>query len=89
MRIEWTEKALRELNEILAWIADDKVTNAILVANRIVKSSSQLTATPYIGRPGLKQGTRELAIPQTGYILTYTVSEDTVNILRIKRGARR
>jgi plasmid stabilization system protein ParE len=38
--VVWSEKAMRELDEILAWIADDKLSNAILVANRIAKSSS-------------------------------------------------
>lgn len=89
MRVVWSEKALRKLDEILAWIADDKLSNAILVANRIAKSSTQLAATPYISRPTLKREARELAVPQTGYILTYSVSGDAIDILRIKRGARR
>ncbi len=89
VRVVWSEKAMRELDEILAWIADDKLSNAILVANRIAKSSTQLAATPYISRPTLKREARELAVPQTGYILTYSVSGDAIDILRIKRGARR
>ncbi len=89
MRIRWTTKANRQLNEIIAWIADDKATNAVLVLERIAKSSSQLALTPFLGRAGRAPGTRELVVPRSGYVLVYRVTRDLVEILGVSRGARR
>jgi plasmid stabilization system protein ParE len=44
--------------------------------------------SPNRGRPGKKQGTRELVIPSLPYIVAYQVSEDTVYIARILHAAQ-
>jgi plasmid stabilization system protein ParE len=48
-------------------------------------------ASPFgqgLGRPGRVEGTRELVVPRTPYIIPYTVIGDRVMILSIIHSAR-
>jgi toxin ParE1/3/4 len=50
-----------------------------------------LADQPELGRPGRTQGTRELVIARTPYIVAYRVDEhrNEVTIVRVRHGARR
>ena len=41
-----------------------------------------------LGRTGWKDGTRELVIPNTSYIVVYRIVEKSVEILAVLHGAR-
>lgn len=41
------------------------------------------------GRPGRKEGTRELVLLSLPYIIVYQLTEDTVHIARILHGRQR
>lgn len=40
------------------------------------------------GAPGRVQGTREMAVPRTRYLLIYEVNDDRLDIVRVMHGAR-
>jgi len=44
---------------------------------------------PGLGRPGRVEGTRELVVPRTPYIVAYTVIDDQVMILSVIHSSRR
>jgi plasmid stabilization system protein ParE len=44
---------------------------------------------PYIGRSGRIDGTRELVVSGTPYVVAYTVSGEKVTVLAVLHGARR
>ena len=48
-----------------------------------------LPATPTVGRPGRVDGTRELVVSGTPFIVPYRVQARTIQILRVYHGARR
>jgi plasmid stabilization system protein ParE len=52
----------------------------------IVDRTAQLETFPGLGRPGGRQGTRELVCPP--YIIVYRVKEDVAEILYIWHGAQ-
>jgi toxin ParE1/3/4 len=54
----------------------------------IVEQTSGLTFYPRIGRSGGVEGTRELVISNTPYIVIYRIRE-RVEILRVRHGAQR
>lgn len=83
MPIRWLRKALRNLDEEVAYIAADDTSAARLAAQRIFTAIDQLTEQPNAGRPGRVPGTRELVVRNTRYIIPYRVRADTVEILRM------
>jgi len=89
MRVEWLRKALRNLDEEAAYIADDDASAARRVVERVLDAVSQLVEQPGLGRPGRVPGTRELIVPGTRYVVPYRVRGDVVQILRVFHTSRR
>jgi plasmid stabilization system protein ParE len=79
---------MRDLAEIAGYIAQDSEQIAWLVETRIHEAARLLVTIPAMGRPGRVDGSRELVVPRTPYILVYRISAGTIRILRILRGAR-
>ena len=89
MRIIWSPRALRHMDEIRRFVARDRPAAATAIAARIQKSVESLTALPGRGRPGRVPGTRELVVPRTRYIVPYSVHGDTIEVLAVLHSARR
>jgi addiction module RelE/StbE family toxin len=47
-----------------------------------------LKDTPYIGRPGREEGTREIHFPPMPYVAVYRVREDAIEIIRVYHTAQ-
>ena len=47
-----------------------------------------LKDTPYVGRPGRVEGTREILFPPLPYIAVYRVHEQSIEIWRISHAAQ-
>jgi toxin ParE1/3/4 len=45
--------------------------------------------SPGLGRPGRVEGTRELVVANTPYLVSYRVRNNVVEILRVFHGARK
>jgi addiction module RelE/StbE family toxin len=88
MRLVWLAVADRDLDEIVNYIEQDSPAAAIRVEDRIVEGAEMLTRFPKAGRAGRVNGTRELAIHRTPYIVAYRVVENAVVVLRVLHGAR-
>ena len=90
MNIEWSDEALADLSSLHAFIAKDNPAAAQKVAMTIVESvETNLPDNPHIGRPGRVNGTRELVITHTPYIVPYRIKQGTIQVLRVYHGARR
>ncbi len=91
MRIKWLRKALINLEQEAAYIANEDPEAARLVVQRIEYSVSLLADNPALGRVGRVPGTRELLIPNTRYIIPYRVRPrlQQIEILRVFHLARR
>jgi len=83
MRLRWTASAVRDLERITDYLFDETPQHAPRLVRSLYKSATALKTFPNRGRPGKKQGTRELVIPSLPYIVVYQVSKDTVYIARI------
>jgi toxin ParE1/3/4 len=70
-RLEWSEAALLELGEGLAFIADDRRAAARLVKPRVDRAARRIVRDPSVYRPGLIAGTRECVVGRTTYTLIY------------------
>ena len=88
MTLYWLPAAQEDRVEIYDHIERDSPDTAIIIDDRILKAISKLASFPEMGRPGRRNGTRELVISHTPFIAAYRISGNAVEILRIVRGAR-
>ena len=88
MKLRWTNPVLNDVTEIHAFIAEHNPAAALKVVRLLRAQAEGLTTFPEIGRPGRIEGTRELVISGSAFIIAYRVTEATVDILAIRHGAR-
>ena len=89
MKIKWLRKALLNLQEEAEYIALDSPESARHVVGRILEQIDQLTEYPESGRVGRIDGTRELVITGTPYIVPYRIKGHSIEILRVFHSARK
>ncbi|MDQ2924248.1 MAG: type II toxin-antitoxin system RelE/ParE family toxin [Acidobacteriota bacterium] len=87
MKIRWTEYAAARLPEIKEYIAVDNPRAALKQVRLIVAATRRLGMFPSSGRIGRVEGTRELTVPGTPYIIPYRIVNDVVQLLSIEHGA--
>ena len=72
MRIRWTEVAAQDLTSICDYIKEhDGPERARKVAVRIYEGIGSLKQFPRLGRPGRKQGTREIVFSGLPFFAVY------------------
>ena len=86
MKIVWSRTAERNLDAIWEYIAQDNIDAADQMVERLRAASVMLAAHPRMGRSGRGQGTRELVVAGTPYILIYGVARDGIAIARVIHG---
>jgi toxin ParE1/3/4 len=89
MRIEWSPLAVTDRSNIFDYIEAENPLAAITVDERIEAQVDQLIAFPESGRIGRVEGTRELVVSRTPYLVAYRITADVVLILRILHNAQR
>ena len=89
LRVRWLKRALANLDAEAEYIARDSPAAARRVTIAIQQAVDLLAAYPALGRPGRVDGTRELVIPDTPYIIPYRVREGRIEVLRVFHAARK
>lgn len=84
----WKPKAVEDLNDITAYIAQDNPRAAVETVDMLMQKAGQLDEYPELGRTGRVRGTREL-VAHPNYILIYRLADGAVEVLRVKHAARR
>jgi len=91
-RVQWAEAAVRDLEELIGYIAADSPVNAERVLNKLEKRARGLESAPDRGRvvPELAhfgiRNWRELIVKP--YRIIFRIEEDTVNVLAVVDGRR-
>lgn len=88
MIVVWLKNAIKSRDVLLDYIAQDNISAAIEQGDRIEDTAKLLPNNPEIGRAGRKQGTREMVISGTSFILVYRVRAERLEILRVLHGAQ-
>jgi toxin ParE1/3/4 len=83
MRLRWTSAAADDLENIANYLFEKTPENAARLIRELYDAPSTLMSFPNRGRPGKKEGTRELVMPSLPYVIVYQVRSDTVHIVRI------
>jgi toxin ParE1/3/4 len=89
MQVRWLRKALRSLEQAHDFVAQESPESAIQLVLKIQAAVAQLETYPMMGRPGRVDGTKELVILGTPYIVIYRVKGQWVHILRVLHGSRK
>jgi len=89
VRLEWSPLAMDDRERIFDFIEQDDPRAAIAVDERIAMQVLVLLQYPEGGRPGRIEGTRELIVRRTPYVVAYRAGKDCVIILRILHSAQR
>ena len=88
MRVAWTPAAADDLERITDYLFEQSPAIAASVVRRIYSAPDVLKQFPQSGRPGRKDGTRELVLSSLRYIIVCEVTEQTVRLLRVLHGAQ-
>ena len=89
MRVKWLDEAVDDFYEVMGYIAQDNPRAAKRVGAVILESVKDLADFPNMGRVGRVEGTRELIISSTPYLVAYRVKKQTIEILAVIHGARK
>jgi toxin ParE1/3/4 len=88
MPLRWTTAAADDLEGITEYLFERSPQNAAQLVRKIYEAPSSLKSYPNLGRPGKKEGTRELVLTPLPYIVVYQIVGDVMYILRILHGAQ-
>ena len=89
-RLLYTQKALSDFAEILAWIAEDDAEAASRFGASVLDHINLLTKFPLIGTTvGKRRSVRKLV--HSPILVYYSVNENkhTINVLHLRHGARK
>ena len=89
MIVAWSLLARQDLEALRTYIAGDNPAAASRVARNISAATDRLARYPRLGRAGRQEGTRELVVPHTRYVVVYMLIEDRLEIVRVLHGAQR
>jgi addiction module RelE/StbE family toxin len=89
VKIVWTEPSRKDLRDIFLYISEDNANAARALLSEIKERAILLQGNPLIGRIGRVDGTRELVITGTHYILPYRIKEQQIQILAVFHAARK
>jgi toxin ParE1/3/4 len=89
--VRWTHSARRDYRNIIEWLGDRSPAAAARVADAVDDRLALLAMMPQMGRVGRSEGTRELVISRTPYIVVYQFDEtdDQIAVLRLLHAAQR
>jgi toxin ParE1/3/4 len=86
MKPVWTRAAIRDLIHARDYIARENPAAAREIASRIVDATERVIQFPEVGRVGRVNGTREMAVPGTQYVIVYRLKKTAVHFLRVLHG---
>jgi plasmid stabilization system protein ParE len=86
--IAWLPGAEASLNAQIDYITADSPDAARRQSNLVLAAVAGLADFPNIGRPGRVEGTRELVVARTPFIVAYKVRETDVAVIRVVHGAQ-
>jgi len=78
----WRSKARLSLAQINNYIADRNPTAAQRLKDAIEQAASNLPQHPYLYRPGLVAGTREIVV-HPNYVVVYRVTSSTIEVVNV------
>lgn len=89
MKLVWTRLALKDIDSAYSYVAEENPCAAARMVERIKKAVVAIGRHSELGRCGRIEGSRELIVPGTPFIITYRVKGKEVELLAVIHSARR
>ena len=89
MKLRWTPLAVGHLKCTPEYIASESPISADKGIQRILTAVTVLEEHPSLGRSGRVEGTRELIIAGTPFLVPYRIRRDQVEVLAVLHSGRR
>ena len=89
MKLQWTKQANKQLVDAVDYVHLENPKAADRQEKIILKAAESLLKFPSMGREGRVQGTRELPVAETPYIVVYEIGERAIRLLALLHGAQR
>jgi len=89
MNIIWLATAVIMRKQQISYLLDVNPLAALMMDIEIDKKVNRLRDNPEIGRIGRVQGTRELVIQRTPYILSYRIKNQQIEVICLLHGAQK
>jgi toxin ParE1/3/4 len=91
MQIRWSREAAAGLEGIVDYIREDNPDAALRIGKVIYARVTALGSSPYIGRSGRVEGTREFPLTPLPFVVIYRVLEnaEAIEIVNVIHGAQR
>ena len=88
MSVRWTMPAVDQLQSLFDYIANDNPAAAERTVRRIHEAILRTAHMPKSGRKGRVDGTREVTVSGTPYLVSYRIVENMIHVLAILHGAQ-
>jgi toxin ParE1/3/4 len=90
MKVRYSETALRELDEIFAYIFERNRSAAAPVIDRLERLGALIGEYPFVGHLTDEEGVRIMPLVRYPFLMFYTVNDsaDEVVILHVRHAAR-
>jgi toxin ParE1/3/4 len=89
VKIRWTKQAIEDLEHARDFIASQNPSAARSVITRIESALHALRSYPEMGRRGRVEGTRELIVSGTPFVIPYRFGTNSIEVLAVMHGHRR
>jgi len=89
VKIRWTQSASDDLKSVHEYLSEHAPSPADTIVDRIFAGIDVLEQYPNLGRQGRLNGTRELVITGTPFIVFYRLRKSQVEILGVLHAARK
>jgi toxin ParE1/3/4 len=89
VRLHWTPIAIAHLRAAYEYVAGENVAAGEALVERIFSAVERLEHYPQMGRSGRVEGTRELVITGTPFVVVYSAGRESVEVLAVFHAARR
>jgi toxin ParE1/3/4 len=89
VRLRWTDGAVEDLQSAHDYLETENPRAAWETVDRIMSAVERLEQFPHMGRLGRVEGSRELVVTGTRFVVAYRLKGEWVQILAVLHGARK
>lgn len=88
MRLIWSPFAIEDRAQLFDFISLENPAAAVHCDREIAKQADLLKDFPEMGRQGRVEGTRELVVQRTPFLVAYCIGDKAVRVLRVLHGSQ-